>query len=307
MSTLKEQALKAFEEEVVHTRSHSDERDANGLYLQPGLQKSWRDFYAGYQSASESAPWLSQIAKSKIDQMGGTVCGVLVRNEAGALAAVSDMGRVTWLGEPEIGPVEYSGAEIESIKQRAEAWLGLTELLDELAPEWRELPGTGRESAFSAIRSLNQAAQAPKPIIPNSGYTVERHGNGYAIYRGRTMEHHGENLGHLTECLPHLPDMIEKALNTTAQAPASGEVEVVERENGRKRELQIRRAKIEKGVYKAVREDGEVFLIHKGIRCKGWTIENQRTFQIDSAVDLGHAEYTIRNCFGRVCQEVRQK
>ena len=42
---------------------------------------------------------LKQIAESKVRQLGGTVCGVLVRNEAGALATVSEHGRVTWLDD----------------------------------------------------------------------------------------------------------------------------------------------------------------------------------------------------------------
>lgn len=66
------------------------------------------------QSASKHAHELTQVAKSKIKQMGGTVCGVLVRNEAGALAAVSDLGRVTWLDDSaelpasgEVAPVGF--------------------------------------------------------------------------------------------------------------------------------------------------------------------------------------------------------
>lgn len=49
--------------------------------------------------ALEQAPDMSRIALKKVEQMGGTPCGLLVRNEAGALAAVSDMGRVTWLDD----------------------------------------------------------------------------------------------------------------------------------------------------------------------------------------------------------------
>lgn len=45
---------------------------------------------------------LTAIAESKIRQLGGTVCGVVVQTEEG-LAAVSDMGRVTWLSGDVIG------------------------------------------------------------------------------------------------------------------------------------------------------------------------------------------------------------
>lgn len=53
----------------------------------------------------ERFPAMSRIALRKIEQMGGTPCGLLVRNEAGALAAVSDMGRVIWLDDYIMAPV----------------------------------------------------------------------------------------------------------------------------------------------------------------------------------------------------------
>lgn len=40
---------------------------------------------------------LMRIAEKKLEQMGATVHGVLVRNEAGAWAVVSEAGRVMWL------------------------------------------------------------------------------------------------------------------------------------------------------------------------------------------------------------------
>lgn len=41
---------------------------------------------------------LKPIAESKVRQLGGTPCGVLVRKDE-KLAAVDEHGRVTWLGE----------------------------------------------------------------------------------------------------------------------------------------------------------------------------------------------------------------
>lgn len=49
------------------------------------------------QAIRSQQPNLSSIAQKKLDQMGATVHGVLVKNEAGAWAAVSDAGRVMWL------------------------------------------------------------------------------------------------------------------------------------------------------------------------------------------------------------------
>jgi len=40
---------------------------------------------------------LKPIAVSKVRQLGGDVCGVLVRNDVGARAAVDEHGRVQWL------------------------------------------------------------------------------------------------------------------------------------------------------------------------------------------------------------------
>lgn len=44
-------------------------------------------------------------------------------------------------------------------------------------------------------------------------YSVERHGNGWAIYCGRTPGLHGLNLAHLTECDEEFAQTIAKALN----------------------------------------------------------------------------------------------
>jgi hypothetical protein len=52
---------------------------------------------------------LKPIAESKVRQLGGDVCGVLVRNEAGAWAAVSEGGRVMWLDDFEGQPASAQG------------------------------------------------------------------------------------------------------------------------------------------------------------------------------------------------------
>lgn len=75
------------------------------------------------------------------------------------------------------------------------------------------------EQILEELRA-GQSARAqgePEPMIPTGRYTVEPHGKGYAIYRGRDMDHHGENLGHLSDCLPYLPNMVEKVLNGQAR------------------------------------------------------------------------------------------
>ena len=46
-----------------------------------------------------------------------------------------------------------------------------------------------------------------------SKYSVQPHGDGFAIYQGRDHLHHGMNLGHLTETTPEIAKRIEDALN----------------------------------------------------------------------------------------------
>lgn len=59
---------------------------------------------------------------------------------------------------------------------------------------------------------------------PASGsYKVERHGSGWAIYKGRDALHHGYNLGHLTETTEEVAKLIERGLNASDQQPATPE------------------------------------------------------------------------------------
>ncbi|WP_417315633.1 hypothetical protein [Cycloclasticus pugetii] len=97
------------------------------------------------------------MAQKKIDQMGGVPVGLLVQNEAGAYAAVDEHGRVMWLDSWGVA-AEPDSAYGESIKQRASAWLELCELLDDTVPEWRNHPGTGKESALFAIKNMAKDA-----------------------------------------------------------------------------------------------------------------------------------------------------
>lgn len=57
--------------------------------------------------------------------------------------------------------------------------------------------------------------------MSDKDYTVEPHGKGWAIYRGRDDQHHGFNLGQLTESTPELAALIERALNAPGDAAPS--------------------------------------------------------------------------------------
>lgn len=44
-------------------------------------------------------------------------------------------------------------------------------------------------------------------------YSIEPHGDGWALYKGRCPSRHGLNLAHITEAEPETLDFIVKALN----------------------------------------------------------------------------------------------
>lgn len=59
-------------------------------------------------------------------------------------------------------------------------------------------------------------------------YSVEAHGNGYAIYVGRDMGHHGYNVAHLTEIDPKATTLladIEMGLNLVAELRARAQLQ----------------------------------------------------------------------------------
>ena len=64
------------------------------------------------------------VAESKIRQIGGEVCGVLVRTEGG-LAAVTDMGRVIWVKECRSADSDTDA--LQDLRSR------MTEILDEIS------------------------------------------------------------------------------------------------------------------------------------------------------------------------------
>jgi hypothetical protein len=55
-------------------------------------------------------------------------------------------------------------------------------------------------------------AEAEQEPVP-TWYSLSPHGDGYAIYRGRDLFHHGYNIGHLTEVTLDTVKMLESALN----------------------------------------------------------------------------------------------
>jgi hypothetical protein len=50
------------------------------------------------------------------------------------------------------------------IRAQAHAWIGVTELLNELSPGWQERPGLGKDIALAAIRDLATSASSPPHV-----------------------------------------------------------------------------------------------------------------------------------------------
>ena len=108
-------------------------------------------------------------------------------------------------------PLQYTGCELKKTVSHVLSGYGLMD-------GWVCL-------SFAAQRTASTAAQ-PEAVARD--WSVERHGNGWAIYRGRNESHHGWNLGQLTECDSRLPIVIERALNAADRpaptpAPEGGE------------------------------------------------------------------------------------
>jgi hypothetical protein len=60
---------------------------------------------------------------------------------------------------------------------------------------------------------MNTQESAPASFPTSKAFSIEPHGDGFAIYQGRDMFHHGLNLGHLTETDVATTQMLEGVLN----------------------------------------------------------------------------------------------
>ena len=63
-------------------------------------------------------------------------------------------------------------------------------------------------------KTINALEEALKVGRENpDAFSIERHGSGWAIYRGRNASHHGYNLGQLTETDEATAKFLEDKLN----------------------------------------------------------------------------------------------
>lgn len=114
---------------------------------------------------------LTRIARTKIEQMGGTPCGVLVCNEAGALACVSEHGRVTWLDGFE-GQASSAHQELLEIHRITAHIAGVTELTGD------ETLTVSRVKQMAMM--LNEQAARAQPEQPSAGVVPELVGEAIA-------------------------------------------------------------------------------------------------------------------------------
>lgn len=87
----------------------------------------------------------------------------------------------------------------------------------------------------------DEPVKVPSSFPTGTEYSVEPHGNGYAIYQGRDQFHHGLNLAHLTECTPEFSKRIESALNATREpVKVPSDLPVTEQEEDEWRRMEKR-------------------------------------------------------------------
>ena len=52
------ESRKAFQEQVIKFRGYSDLMDGSGLYIQPGLEKTWKSFRLGFDLGRSSQKFM---------------------------------------------------------------------------------------------------------------------------------------------------------------------------------------------------------------------------------------------------------
>jgi len=134
--------------------------------------------WQGWQAAR---PKFTALCHSKTKQIGSPV-GYLVQNEAGALAAVHNLGRVTWLDDCVAGPVEKVASaqdggepEWESEAKRA-FWSGL-----EIGSSMGSVAILPRWDEYIAKRKGEISARPPSAVVPE--WLIQMRGD-YLTTRG---------------------------------------------------------------------------------------------------------------------------
>lgn len=85
------------------------------------------------------------------------------------------------------------------------------DLMHALRRELADPAGAAGDTSDAQASMAGQQAQSAR-------YSVERHGSGWAIYMGRDVNHHGLNLGQLSECDEGIAQLVERGLNHQANA-----------------------------------------------------------------------------------------
>jgi hypothetical protein len=90
-----------------------------------------------------------------------------------------------------------------------------------LLVSYREYTGDFRMANLcgEVVEALKAELAKPEQEFVPGLYSIDPHGDGYAIYRGRNKFHHGFNIGHLTEVTPDTVTLIEDSLNSQLAKP----------------------------------------------------------------------------------------
>lgn len=134
---------------------------------------------------------LKPIAESKVRQLAGDVCGVLVRNESGTIMAVSEDGRCTRLDAGVMGPTTNAPA---SVRDEFERWYSQEGEYGGLPLDRFEKDGDYLDDFVQSMWMAWQAARAqggqgsePVGFIPASGLNNLAAGHPAKIYPVEAM------------------------------------------------------------------------------------------------------------------------
>ena len=113
--------------------------------------------FGSQPDSAETVIPVSRLGQRKAAQVGTTI-GVLVQTPAGSVAAVTDLGRCTWLNQ------DVTGASLPAHK-RVYEYDGAFECVD-CGSQWGALLGTPKESAECTPRKADEP-----PSVPDAEYT----------------------------------------------------------------------------------------------------------------------------------------
>jgi len=156
-------------------------------WVRLALGRNTPDWYSHEGKAAAMAAWqahpeFTALCHSKTRQIGKPV-GYLVENEAGGLAVVHNLGRVTWLDDCVARPVEQEARTQKATVLEAERWKNIAHDQAETISELQELvhcqrptsavvPDDSKHHAVMQAQMWAQEARTQKAIVKQIGEIV---------------------------------------------------------------------------------------------------------------------------------------